>query len=52
MKQSNRIKEILKNWPTYLMGCTKNRYPEGKNQCDGCVAGIPIVNGNHRIDRE
>lgn len=23
-----------------------------KNQCDGCNAGIPIVNGNHRMGRE
>lgn len=20
-----------------------------KNQCDGCQAGIPVVNGNHRM---
>ena len=23
-----------------------------KNQCDGCNAGIPIVNGNHRMGKE
>ena len=23
-----------------------------KNQCDGCQAGIPVVNGNHRMGRE
>jgi len=23
-----------------------------KNQCDGCQAGIPVVNGTHRMGRE
>ena len=32
--------------PTSLCQCV------GQNQCDGCMAGVPAVNGVHRMGRE